>query len=99
MNSIFPPTLDRLLERVLDLGARWAHPARQLTSRSGGSSLVVARRPDVRNRMRDIPFNRPFTTGRELDFIREAIAATRHLSGNGPFTGSLLRVARSSNRR
>jgi dTDP-4-amino-4,6-dideoxygalactose transaminase len=32
-----------------------------------------------------IPFNRPFTTGRELDYIREAIEAL-HLSGNGAFT-------------
>jgi dTDP-4-amino-4,6-dideoxygalactose transaminase len=31
-----------------------------------------------------LPFNRPFTTGREFDYIREAIAAG-HLSGNGPF--------------
>jgi dTDP-4-amino-4,6-dideoxygalactose transaminase len=32
-----------------------------------------------------VPFNRPFTTGRELDCIREAIEAL-HLSGNGAFT-------------
>jgi dTDP-4-amino-4,6-dideoxygalactose transaminase len=32
-----------------------------------------------------IPFNRPFTTGRELAYIREAIEAF-HLSGNGAFT-------------
>lgn len=32
-----------------------------------------------------IPFNRPFTTGRELSYIGEAIEAL-HLSGNGMFT-------------
>jgi dTDP-4-amino-4,6-dideoxygalactose transaminase len=32
-----------------------------------------------------LPFNRPFVTGEELDFIGEAIA-NGHLSGNGPFT-------------
>ena len=31
------------------------------------------------------PFNRPFTTGREFDYIREAIE-NRHLAGDGPFT-------------
>jgi dTDP-4-amino-4,6-dideoxygalactose transaminase len=33
---------------------------------------------------RRLPFNRPFVVGRELDYIREAIAGG-HLSGNGPF--------------
>jgi dTDP-4-amino-4,6-dideoxygalactose transaminase len=32
-----------------------------------------------------IPFNVPLVNGRELDYIREAIA-NRHLAGNGPFT-------------
>lgn len=32
-----------------------------------------------------IPFNRPFTTGREFDYIREAIAAA-HLASDGRFT-------------
>jgi dTDP-4-amino-4,6-dideoxygalactose transaminase len=32
-----------------------------------------------------IPFNQIFATGRELDYIREAIAG-HHLSGDGPFT-------------
>jgi dTDP-4-amino-4,6-dideoxygalactose transaminase len=32
-----------------------------------------------------LPFNRPFTTGIEIDYIREAIE-NGHLSGNGPFT-------------
>src|SRR4051812_11842020 len=32
-----------------------------------------------------IPFNKPFLTGRELDYIRQAHAA-HHLSGDGPFT-------------
>jgi dTDP-4-amino-4,6-dideoxygalactose transaminase len=32
-----------------------------------------------------IPFNRPYATGAELDYIREAIANS-HISGNGPFT-------------
>jgi dTDP-4-amino-4,6-dideoxygalactose transaminase len=32
-----------------------------------------------------IPFNRPYATGAEFDYIREAIANS-HVSGNGPFT-------------
>ncbi len=32
-----------------------------------------------------IPFNIPLVNGRELEYIREAIA-NRHLAGNGPFT-------------
>jgi dTDP-4-amino-4,6-dideoxygalactose transaminase len=36
--------------------------------------------------MNEIPFNRPFTTGRELLYVREAIK-NGHLSGGGPFTG------------
>ena len=31
-----------------------------------------------------VPFNRPFCTGRELDYLREALAS-HHLSGDGPF--------------
>ena len=33
-----------------------------------------------------IPFNKPYMTGRELDYIREA-HANLYLSGDGPFTG------------
>ena len=32
-----------------------------------------------------VPFNRPFATGQEFEYIREAIQGA-HLSGNGPFT-------------
>jgi dTDP-4-amino-4,6-dideoxygalactose transaminase len=32
-----------------------------------------------------IPFNKPYLTGRELDYIRQAHEA-HHLSGDGPFT-------------
>src|SRR3954468_11325289 len=32
-----------------------------------------------------IPFNRPYMTGRELDYVAEA-HANGHLSGDGPFT-------------
>jgi dTDP-4-amino-4,6-dideoxygalactose transaminase len=35
--------------------------------------------------MRQLPFNRPHTTGRELEYIAQAISGG-HLSGNGPFT-------------
>src|SRR5919106_2005988 len=35
--------------------------------------------------MSRIPFNLPLVSGRELDYIRQAIA-NRHLAGNGPFT-------------
>lgn len=34
---------------------------------------------------REVPFNKPFTTGRELKYIEQAIAS-HHLSGNGHFT-------------
>tara|TARA_B100001013_G_scaffold324420_2_gene235890 strand:- start:114 stop:1253 length:1140 start_codon:yes stop_codon:yes gene_type:complete len=33
----------------------------------------------------EIPFNQPFTTGKEFDYIRHAIE-NGHISGNGPFT-------------
>jgi dTDP-4-amino-4,6-dideoxygalactose transaminase len=43
---------------------------------------------DVRRRRFEpserVPFNRPHATGREFDYIREAIEGA-HLSGNGPF--------------
>ena len=32
-----------------------------------------------------IPFNRPFASGKELDYIQEAIS-NMHISGDGPFT-------------
>jgi dTDP-4-amino-4,6-dideoxygalactose transaminase len=35
--------------------------------------------------MTEIPFNRPFATGREFIYVREAIE-NGHLSGSGPFT-------------
>jgi dTDP-4-amino-4,6-dideoxygalactose transaminase len=35
--------------------------------------------------MTEIPFNRPFATGREFAYVREAID-NGHLSGSGPFT-------------
>ena len=40
---------------------------------------------DTGRRSPEIPFNRPYATGAEFDYIREAIANS-HLSGNGPFT-------------
>ena len=33
----------------------------------------------------NIPFNKPFTTGKELEYIQQAIS-NAHLSGNGEFT-------------
>ena len=35
--------------------------------------------------MKQIPFNRPYTTGRELDYIREAVNRN-HLSSDGQFS-------------
>ena len=35
--------------------------------------------------MTELPFNRPHTTGRELEYVTRAIAGG-HLSGNGPFS-------------
>lgn len=36
--------------------------------------------------MNNIPFNKPFLTGRELDYIQQAVASGK-ISGNGVFTG------------
>ena len=33
----------------------------------------------------DVPFNKPYITGNEIEYLREAIA-NAHLSGDGPFT-------------
>jgi hypothetical protein len=33
-----------------------------------------------------IPFNRPYSTGKEIQFISEAITLHKHSSGNGYFT-------------
>ncbi len=33
-----------------------------------------------------IPFNQPFISGRELDYIRQAVEEKGHISGNGDFT-------------
>ena len=35
--------------------------------------------------MFDIPFNRPFSAGKELEYIQQALA-NMHISGDGPFT-------------
>jgi len=43
----------------------------------------MSRRPP--ERAPAVPFNRPYVTGREFDYIREAIDA-HHLSGDGAFT-------------
>ena len=45
------------------------------TTRHGARDAVV----------HQVPFNVPYATGAEFDYIREAIA-NAHLSGNGPFT-------------
>ena len=37
------------------------------------------------NSMRVIPFNRPFLSGKEVEYMEQAVASWR-LSGNGPFT-------------
>jgi len=33
-----------------------------------------------------IPFNRPFIVGKELEYISQAVLDNNHISGNGPFT-------------
>ncbi len=38
-----------------------------------------------RSKQPSIPFNRPFTTGKEYDYMRQAID-NGHISGDGPFT-------------
>ena len=42
--------------------------------------------------MTPIPFNRPHATGREFDYIREAIARS-HLAGGGRFLATLRSLA------
>ena len=42
-----------------------------------------------------IPFNRPFATGSEFDYIREAISTTK-FSGDGPFTAECHRLLEKS---
>lgn len=36
--------------------------------------------------MLKIPFNRPFTVGKEVNYIQQAIGENRHVYGDGPFT-------------
>ena len=50
---------------------------------AGGSLLVVASKRAERARV--IPFNRPYMTGKELEYIAEA-HANGHLAGNGAFS-------------
>lgn len=54
-------------------------PARGITPRRGEAPVADGTTEP------HIPFNRACTTGREFEYIREAIA-NLHLSGNGPFT-------------
>jgi dTDP-4-amino-4,6-dideoxygalactose transaminase len=57
-------------------------------SRPGASGRRIALRGGdaaVADELTRIPFNRPYATGAEFDYIREAID-NAHLSGNGPFT-------------
>ena len=41
---------------------------------------AIAEQPPLNN-----PFNNPLVTGRELDYIRQALAS-KHIAGDGPFT-------------
>src|SRR5262245_25773990 len=52
---------------------------------SGRGLAPRGRETAVVEEQRNIPFNRPFATGAEYEYIREAIA-NAHVSGNGPFT-------------
>jgi dTDP-4-amino-4,6-dideoxygalactose transaminase len=52
------------------------------------SGVTTPDEPVTASRFRSrhrVPFNRPYATGREFEYIREAIELA-HLSGNGPFT-------------
>jgi hypothetical protein len=61
------------------------------TARPGSGSQSWSRMTDGRaagpgtERATSVPFNRPYATGAEFDYIREAIR-NAHVSGNGPFT-------------
>jgi dTDP-4-amino-4,6-dideoxygalactose transaminase len=52
---------------------------------TGRGIIAGSREATVVDELREIPFNRPFATGAEYEYIREAIA-NAHVSGNGPFT-------------
>lgn len=52
---------------------------------TGPAIDTASRASDVSPGPGRIPFNRPYTTGREFDYIRAAIA-NLHISGNGEFT-------------
>jgi dTDP-4-amino-4,6-dideoxygalactose transaminase len=52
---------------------------------SGRRIAARGRATTVVEELREIPFNRPYATGAEYAYIREAIA-NAHVSGNGPFT-------------
>ena len=41
--------------------------------------------PDCTKQMKAIPFNKPFLTGKELDYIRAAVESGK-ISGNGAYT-------------
>jgi dTDP-4-amino-4,6-dideoxygalactose transaminase len=52
---------------------------------SGRGIPARSREATVVDDLHEIPFNRPYATGAEFEYIREAIA-NAHVSGNGPFT-------------
>ena len=38
------------------------------------------------DRIKNIPFNKPFIVGKELYYIAQAVTVNSHISGNGEFT-------------
>ena len=81
------PALNKALESILAVERLMI--TKGVSFPAGGSLLLIGRRPlaiVIR-----IPFNRPFATGNELDYVRTAIA-TPKFSGDGPFTAECHRL-------
>jgi dTDP-4-amino-4,6-dideoxygalactose transaminase len=60
-------------------------PSDSLTDSSNSPQLAVPKSAPISELQLDIPFNNPLVTGRELDYIRQALTSKR-IAGDGSFT-------------
>lgn len=60
-------------------------PSDSLTDSSNRPQLAVPKSAPISELQLDIPFNNPLVTGRELDYIRQALTSKR-IAGDGSFT-------------
>ena len=87
--------LDRALERVCDAERRLIMRGIDLPA---GGSLTIGRQPSMSRLTADslhIPFNLPYTTGRELSAIADAIARG-HISADGDYSRECRFACRSA---